>query len=452
VTLDNLHLALPLNLSARSGGMNRQLAKTIVDCLRFMGAADVEQLRGFAEKEWRGTLPWLDHSGLTLYLLRRLHNLKATDVLPPSILKRFGGNLAQNQRRLHHIANRFATINEMFYRAGVNFAVIKGFSLVPEFCPDPSLRTTSDVDYLVDKQSLPSARRVLEEAGYCVERVTDLEVQFRSASSRLPTRSDDPYSRETEALVELHLRLWDQKSTGVVLAEPAFRLDETVNHEWQGRRFPVLRKEEAFILQMIHVFRHVLDGWVKLCWLLEIGYFLSLQSSDDTFWDRVDVRMQEVPLLMQFGAIVMGLARTLFAPVMPPRVACWAQSLSAAARLWVERYGRTLVMENHPLDSFGSLPCTKFCIFLQWEFMPDRLVQREMTWRRLFPWESTPRVVSLDDKTAVGVLEAIRLQSQFVIRKLIFHIGSDLRFLWELPRWRQANRRARVISPGALSL
>ena len=435
-----------------AGGMNRELAKKIVDCLRLMGAPDVDQLRGFSEREWRRTLPWLDHSGLTLYLLRRLDGLQATDVLPPSILKRFGGNLAQNRRRLDHIANQFAMINEGFYRAGVNFAVIKGFSLVPEFCPDPSLRTLSDVDYLVDKQSLPWARRVLEEIGYRLQRVTELELRFRGTSPRVPTRSDDPYSRETEALVELHLGLWDQKATGIVLAEPAFRLDETVNHEWQGLRFPVLRKEEAFILQMIHVFRHVLDGWVKLCWLLEIGYFLSLHLSDEAFWDRVEVLMQEVPLLIEFGAIVVGLAGTLFAAPMPPRVARWALSLGAPARLWVDLYGRTFVMENHPLDSFVSFPSRKFCIFLQWEFLPDSLARREVTWRRLFPWKATPRVVSLDDKTAVGFLEAISLQSQYVIRKLIFHLGSDLRFLWELPRWREANRRSRVISPGALSL
>jgi hypothetical protein len=433
--------------------MNRKLAKKIVDCLQLVGnATDLDQLRGFTERDWRRTLPWLDHSGLTLYLLRRLDNLQATDVLPPSILKRFRGNLTQNRRRLDHIANRFATINERFYREGVNFAVIKGFSLVPEFCPDPSLRTPCDVDYLVDEQSLPLAQRVLEELGYCLEQITDLEVQFRMPSSRTPSRSDDPYSQETEVMVELHLGLWNQMSTGVVLAEPEFRLEETVNHEWQGRCFPVLRKEDAFVLQIIHVFRHILDGWVKLCWLLEIEYFLSAHWSDDTFWDRVDVRMHEVPLLTEFGAIVMGLAGTILATTAPPRVARWVQSLSAGARLWVDRYGRTLVMENHPFDSFGSLsfPSAKLSIFLQWEFIPDRLAQREATRRRLFPWKSPPRVVSLDDKTAGGFLEAIRLQSQFDIQRLIFHIRSDLRFLWELPRWREANRRARVISPGAL--
>lgn len=430
--------------------MNRELAQKIADCLRFRGAADVEQLGGFGEAEWRSTLPWLDRSGLTLYLLRLLSSLEATDVLPPSILKRFRGNLAKNQRRLDHLANRFAAINEGFDRAAVNFAVIKGFSLVPEFCPDPSLRTLSDLDYLVDKQSLPLARQVLAELGYVAEKVRDLEVQFRTPSSRVPSRSDDPYSQDTQPLVELHLGLWDQKSTGIALAEPEFRLDQTVSHEWQGRRFPVLRKEDAFILQIIHVFRHVVDGWVKSCWLLELAHFLSLQQSNDVFWDRVDVRMQEVPLLTEVGAVVVGLAGTIFAAPMPSRVARWPRSLSATARLWLERYGRTLAMENHPLYSLGSFPSTKFCIFLQREFISDRIVQREVTWRRLFPWrKSTQRVVSLEDKTAVGRLEAISLQSRYVIRKLIFHFSSDLRFLWELPRWQEANRRARVVPSDA---
>jgi len=428
--------------------MNRKLAKTTVDCLRLTDdAPDVDRLRGFTERNWRRTMLWLDHSGLTLYLLRRLHSLKATDVLPPSVFRRFEGNLAHNRHRLDNIATRFATINEKFYRAGVSFAVIKGFSLVPEFCPDPSLRAPSDVDYLVDKQSFPLAQRVLEEAGYRLHQVTDIEGRFGWPSPRIPTRFDDPYSRETEPMVELHLGFWKQKLTGIALAEPEFLLQETVNHEWQGLRFPVLREEDAYILQVIHVFQHLLEGWVKLCWLLEIGYFLGARSSDDMFWDRVNARVQKVPLLAEFASIVMGLAGTVFAATMPPRAAPWAQSLSATARLWVDRYGRTCVMENHPFDSFGLFASSKLSIFLQWEFMPNHRVQREMTRRRLFPWKSPERVVPLGNKTATSFLKATRLQSQFVIQRLIFHLGSSLRFLWELPRWRELNRRARVIPP-----
>src|SRR5579863_502390 len=256
--------------------MHHELANSVVDCLRLKcDAADVDRLRGFQEGEWRRTLPWLDHAGLSLYLLQQLRSLGATEVLPPSILSRIGDNLAQNRRRVDHMANQFAAINERFYQAGVNFAAVKGFSLVPDFCPDASLRTPSDLDYLVDRRSLPLARRVLGKMGYHLQRASDIEVKFHKMSSRIPTRSDDPHSRETEPLVELHVGFWNQKSTNIVLPEPDFRLDQAPNHEWRGLRFPVLRKEDAFILQVVHIFQHVIEGWVKLCWLLEIAYFLS---------------------------------------------------------------------------------------------------------------------------------------------------------------------------------
>jgi hypothetical protein len=33
-----------------------------------------------------------------------------------------------------------------------------------------------------------------------------------------------------------------------------------------------------------------------------------------------------------------------------------------------------------------------------------------------------------------------RLQWQFVLRRLIFHLGSSSRYLLEMPRWRELNR------------
>ena len=72
-------------------------------------------------------MPWLDQSGLTLDMPRQLPKFKATDVLPRSILRCFGGNLVQNRRCLDHIADQFATINERFCRA-VNFAVLNSLS------------------------------------------------------------------------------------------------------------------------------------------------------------------------------------------------------------------------------------------------------------------------------------------------------------------------------------
>ena len=94
----------------------------------------------------------------------------------------------------------------------LNYAAIKGFSLVPTYCPDAVLRAPSDLDYLVDKSSLPVAQRVLEEAGYRLHRFSDIEFKFGRPSPRIPTVSDDPYSRETQPLVELHLDILEQES------------------------------------------------------------------------------------------------------------------------------------------------------------------------------------------------------------------------------------------------
>ena len=202
---------------------------------------------------------------------------------------------------------------------------------MPAYCPSAVLRAPSDLDYLVDKPSLPLAQGILEEAGYRLQRFSDIEFKFGRPSPRIPTVSDDPYSRETEALVELHLTFWNRKLNRVPLNEPDFRLDQTIDHDWQGLRFPVLNEEDAFVLQILHIFQHTVECWIKLGWLLEIGCFVRARLSDTQFWDRVDARMREVPCLAEFAAVVLGLAERTFAAPMPP-IAGEVDAMSSSSR------------------------------------------------------------------------------------------------------------------------
>jgi hypothetical protein len=426
--------------------MNRELAEAVVGCLRLGGEGpDVTGLRHFKARDWRRTFRWLDRSGLTLYLLRRLHDLGATELLPPTIVARLEGNATENRRRLDYIANEFASINQRFQRAGVNFAVIKGFSLVPEFCPDASLRAASDLDYLVDKTSLRVAKRVLEEAGYCAQRFSDIHFAFGRPSSKIPKLSDDPYSCETKPLVELHLAFCNGNENRVLVNEPEFRLDQTVNHNWQGLRFPVLKEEDALVLQILHVFQHTLDCWVKLCWLLEIGYFLKEHPSHTQFWDRIDVRQREVPCLAEFAAIVMGLANRVFAAPMPPIAEKWMQCLRPGARVWLAHYAWTWIIRHHPYDSLDLFSTAKLPLLLHREFVPDPRVRKELTQQHLFPWKRPERIALPTDRTAASFLTAGWLQWQFVLQRLMFHFGSSLRYCCEVPRWRRLNRRSAVL-------
>jgi hypothetical protein len=421
--------------------VNRALAEAIVGCLSMSGeTSEVNVLRKFRLHDWDRTFTWLDRAGLTLYLLQRLKSIGAAELVPPPVLTRFERNLADNRRRVDYLAAEFGSINERFGRAGLNYAAIKGFSLVPTYCPNAVLRAPSDLDYLVDKSSLPLAQRILEEAGYRRQRFSDIEFKFGRPSPRIPTVSDDPYSRETEPLVELHLTFWNRKVNRVPLNEPQFRLDQTIDHDWQGLRFPVLNDEDAFILQILHIFQHILECWIKLGWLVEIGCFLQARLSDTQFWDGVDARMREVPCLAEFAAVVMGLAERAFAAPMPPIAAKWTQGLRLPARLWLENYGQRWAFAEHSYDSLSFFPVAKLALFLHREFIPDPKVRKEITQQRLFPWKRPEQIAVPTDKTAASFLTAGRLQWLFVLQRLIFHLGSSAQYLLDLPHWRELNR------------
>src|SRR3984957_8214714 len=147
--------------------MNRKLAEAIIGGLQLSGASnDFGQLARFSARDWERTMGWIDRAGLALYLTDRLKACGATEVLPPRVLARFERNLADNRGRVDHLLYETAGINEKLDQAGVQYVVIKGFSLWPQFCSNPYLRTQCDLDYLVARPSLRSAQNVLLELGY----------------------------------------------------------------------------------------------------------------------------------------------------------------------------------------------------------------------------------------------------------------------------------------------
>ena len=57
-----------------------------------------------------------------------------------------------------------ASIQSAFQKAGVSYAVLKGFSLWPVSVPRLELRSQLDLDFLVSEESADQARQILEEA------------------------------------------------------------------------------------------------------------------------------------------------------------------------------------------------------------------------------------------------------------------------------------------------
>jgi hypothetical protein len=429
--------------------MNLKLAEAIIGCLQLSGtSADFGRLARFAPHDWERTMGWIDRAGLTLYLLQQLRDCGASEVLPPQALARFEQNLADNSCRVDNLLYETGCINEKLDQAGVQYVVIKGFSLWPEFCSNPYLRTQCDLDYLVARQSLRSAQGVLLELGYEARRsAAAQEFSFERPLRRVPSQFDSPYNVETTPMVELHAGIWEEVTHRVPLEEPAFVLNSPKLKEWGGLRFPVLSDEDALLLQVLHAFQHMLSYWAKLSWFLEIGRFMEKRSQDSLFWKQFSQRLEGAPQLAEFSTIALELSANVFSAPMPEVAQHWRQFLRPSARLWLDNYGHSWALGERPPHKSKVFPDSKLSLFISGEYIPDRRARRDSLRHGLMPWKISGKQPSTFFEQVKNRpwtrVQARWLDSAFTIQRLSFHAGAGLRYLWELPHWRDLTRSTR---------
>lgn len=424
--------------------VNRKLADAIIGCLRLSEAPyDFGKLARFSLRDWERTMGWIDRAGLTLYLFDRLRACEAIEVLPARVLARFEQNLADNRSRVDHLLSETDCLNEKLVQAGVHYVVIKGFSLWPEFCSDPYLRTQSDLDYLIARQSLRSAQNVLVELGYEARRQSDVQFEYERPRLRIPSQFDSPFKLQTTPTVELHVGLWEDISHQIPLEDPAFVLDSSRWKEWGGLRFPILSEEDAFLLQVLHAFQHLLSYWVKLSWLFEIGHFIEKRRQDCQFWEQFNRRLERAPRLAEFSAIALELTAKLFCVPLPEAAQDWRRFLRPHARLWIDNYAQNWACGERPPHKSRIFPDSKLSLFINEKYIPAS-ARADYLRHALMPWKipgNNPAVVfsPINDQPRTR-LQARWLDIVFTVQRLSFHAGAGLRYLWELPRWRSLSR------------
>ena len=430
--------------------MRATLAEVIVDFLSFSGNTSdhLKALRRFDYRDWQRTLRWLHISGLALYFLQKLRQTDATDIVPTPILLGLEQNLTANKARVAVMAHQFNSLNQRFDAVDVQYAVVKGFALVPQFCPDASLRRQGDCDYLVDDQSLAAATRVLEESGYALQVRSPRESVFKMPSARSPVNIDEQYSAHTTHGIELHLYLWNQDFYRVSMAEPRFSLANTQTNRWQGMSFQALPDEDSFLIQTFHAFHHILGCWIRMSWVYEMAYFLNRQAFDSLLWSRIERRVGDEPLQREIVVVVTALAAQFFGAPLPPIISTWAQELRPAVRVWVENYARKWAFGKNQPYEFSMFPTAKLALFLHREYVFDAETRRRLTWMRLLPakqlLDRLRRSSRLRRNTSVAVRETTRRHPKKTLLRIAFHLTSGLRYLLEIPRWWWLNRIARL--------
>jgi len=413
--------------------MSGIFARRIADALSVSGSPDVlvRNLSVFGQDDWKRAQDWLDQSGLALGFWDRVKRLGAEEAVPREIRARLERIFAEHRLRVAGMAEEFDSINRSFERAGIEYAVLKGFALTPEYAPDARLRTAYDYDYLLSPDSLEQAAQPLSMEGY-VHRREDENHSLRYTRSaitpRLSPQSEALYSPALERAVELHTRLWDPELLMIPLPLPNDFLARRRLRHWQGLSFYSLAEEDELTFQVLHAFRHILTNWCRLSVFLEIARFLAGRASDSAFWGRFWERIRNAPPLPEMTGVVFSLAARLFGATLSAVIDTQImQTLPHPLRLWVDRYGYDSALAN--------LTENKYALFLHREFVPDEAAWQAMRRKRLLPLQRPNRAARASSSKLSARLAAGWKQAGYVVRRFAHHSLGDARYLWESRRW-----------------
>ncbi len=405
--------------------MPSRLEEQIIEFLRYDQAGDASVPEGFPTWEWKRVLPWLDASGLALYFLNRIETLNAGSVLPPAVLTRLRQNRRDNRERASAFIEEMRTIHQSFDASGVEFAVLKGYSLVPEYCPVPDLRHQCDLDYLIAENNLHRASSILHAMGYSRVRKAPGTYTFSRSTGDLPSR-DNIYKAGLNYSVELHAALWDNEDVAQLERLPEV-LGRRQMHQLSGLAFPILAAEDRFIHQCTHVLSHVLQFWIRLAWLYEIATFLNEARSDAGFWRMVQNRIGGRVYIAKAVRLVTLLAATVFAAQAPEIQG----GDYPALELWVNDYGRQWALHN--------IPGSKLSLFLFPEFVGENQWRR-LRRQRLFPLRRSHSATQLSASEPRLSLGAGLAEFRYAGQRLAFHMRETWRYLRQERQWQQRSR------------
>jgi len=373
----------------------------------------------YAERDWQRNLAWLDSSGLALYLRDRLTALGCEDALPPAVRARLRQNLADNRARTESLFAELLAINQCLRQEGMLFLNLKGITLWPESVPDPALRCQMDLDLLVNAEHALPARRVLQSMGYLLYVVSGDTWEFRAGTSEVASRKD-LYKPKPQRTVDLH-----------VAGAADGRLNRLHMRSFYGEPLPVLSPVDLFLAQALHLFHHISGAFTRAGWALEYQRHVLARYDDSAFWEAVESRGNE----RTQDAVAIGIATLLtsqlFGEFAPAALCRWTvDRLPPAVRLWVELYGRRVVL--------ADFPGTKLYLLLEKELGSETPQQSKEIRKQYLPLHLPPMISHGHSGERLRPrLKRYHAQLRFVLFRLRFHLLENLRYRSESSRWQR---------------
>lgn len=358
-------------------------------------------------------LNWLDDSGLALYLLDRLRALNLTSALNLCFVNALEARLESNRCRTASMLQEFARVNTTLQSIPITYAVMKGFALPSEFCPEPWLRHQCDIDLLVTPGSVRDVQEALEGLGYKVESADPSgEICLAIRSGHVPSSTDYLYEPPKNRHVEIHSEFHESVS-GVTLQVGQ---EWSENIEWaeiEGVRFPRLQLPYRLLGQILHVFRHT-SSWVRLSWLYEIAYFLEQFHDNSELWVKVDQLTRHSRKVQNACGVVCKMVGEVFGTAFPDVIEeSWIKPLPFRQMAWVRRHGSRWVLQEFTTSE-------KLGFLLQRDFADSKWSWWQFRFRRYA-------------KFLKSILRRSEYSHSLFLRE---RIRKHINYLWHCLRWK----------------
>ena len=416
--------------------MNPRLAIAIVTAFRDPDReTNCTRLERFHGRDWRRTLRWLDVSGLALYFLVRLKSLCIQTAIPDFVLVELEQRLADNKLTSAIVFQEFVRLNRTFQEANLPFLNLKGFTLVPDYCPAPALRYQLDCDFLVEENSSSLCRELLGDLGYRLTSSNSCVMEFK-AGSGYPGHMRDLYRPKPVRAVEIHL------------CGPHLAHDLGLDDDAMARRtllsfhdfsFPALSPTDMLMAQAGHLLRHVRSEWTRLSWLLEFRNFVLNKHLDEPFWLALQESSGRVPNSRTALAVAIRLATRAFGEFAPDILTRWLEgAIFPGVDLWLKHYGDIVLLSDYP--------GTKLYLLLNRELECSHQ-EKSVIRKRLFPLHRPARVAFAMNTGAKRRLVVVAHQWRYFFFRLRFHIKETSRYMFESWRWKRVLNRHRHSSP-----
>jgi hypothetical protein len=399
--------------------MKKELATAIVQS--FSQSAPRALLSRFSDSDWRSVDTWLNTSGMALYFLHRLKESGCEGSIPKAVLADLEMKAQQHKEQVDEQFAEFTAIVGLFQEHGLPFAVQKGYSLVPDYTPDPTLRLQMDFDFLVSSEAVGACNQLLLARGYeLIFLWSDAyqgEWKFRKGETGYPTLSD-LYRPKGEFTVEIHSRT----------AHPTLAPEILNVKELRGITFPALLKAEVFSEQCLHVYRHLQTEQTRLSWILEYRNFVRTNREDEDFWQEIRQRCARDASFASAFLLVTSFASQVFGEFAPD----WfselnARGLNEGVQKWLQRYAWDIAL--------AKFPGTKLYLILERELSNDHARWQTLVRRAFLPSRITPPKVMASTNSGGRKRQYRAGRFRHAVARTEFHMREACRVSYEMIRW-----------------